>query len=179
MQLPFTEKFLWEIYKLIENIDKSYDLFAPKSMKYALCPGLYSLRRSYEKQKARTNFSKFINYLKANRYIKIKELENKSAIALTPKGARKVLKIKLNTEREKAQKRKDGKWQMVIFDIPEHKKKTRDIFRKYLRYLGYQPLQKSIWVCPFDVYEETKNLVENYFITPCVRFFLIEEVDLD
>ena len=67
---------------------------------------------------------------------------------------------------------------MVIFDIPEKKRKIRDLFRKNLLVLGYQRLQKSIWVCPYDVFKETEELIRDYLIDFYVRIFLIEEIEL-
>ena len=42
----------------------------------------------------------------------------------------------------------DGKWRMVLFDIPEKDKKLRDRLRRHLlgRHFGY--LQNSVWVSP-------------------------------
>lgn len=41
-------------------------------------------------------------------------------------------------------------WLIVIFDIPEDQKVTRERFREYLKSLGYSQLQKSVWVCQSD-----------------------------
>ena len=38
----------------------------------------------------------------------------------------------------------DGKWRMLMFDIPEKKRKERDWLRYQLLCIDYQPIQKSI-----------------------------------
>lgn len=39
----------------------------------------------------------------------------------------------------------DGKWRIVIFDIPESKRLIRDILRSRLKLWGFKPWQKSVW----------------------------------
>ena len=84
------------------------------------------------------------------------------------------MKIKLKKLEKK--KRADKKWQMLIFDIPEDKRALRDVFRDNLMFLGYSLLQKSVWVSPYDMLEETENLIRKYELDPYIRLFLIEEI---
>ncbi|PIP23356.1 MAG: hypothetical protein COX36_03765 [Candidatus Nealsonbacteria bacterium CG23_combo_of_CG06-09_8_20_14_all_38_19] len=176
MKLPLTDKFLWDLYNFIEKIDKAFDLFYPRTMKEVWFPDIYKLRREYERREDRRQFSRLIYYLKKKGYIKIKNLEEKQGVILTKKGAEKVLKIKFKLKEKK--KRPDGKWQMVIFDIPERKRHFRDLFRENLRILGYKILQQSIWVCPYDVSEETEGIIRKYLLDPYVKLFLIEEIEI-
>ena len=73
-------------------------------------------------------------------------------------------------------KRSDKKWQMMIFDIPEKKRFLRNILRENLTLLGYEMLQQSVWVSPFDVFKETEDLVSRYELDHYIRLFLIEEI---
>jgi len=176
MRLPLTDKFLWDLYNLIENVDEAFDLFAPRTMKEAWFPNLYKLRLKYSRKETRRKFSQLIYYLKKKGYIKIKNLEQKQGVILTKNGAEKVLKIKFKLK--EWEKRADGKWQMVIFDIPERKRVLRDLFRENLRILGYKMLQQSIWVCPYDLSKETEGIIRKYSADPYVKVFLIEEIDI-
>jgi phenylacetic acid degradation operon negative regulatory protein len=176
MKLPITDEFLLDLYNFIEKIDETFDLFAPRTMKEVWYSNLYKLRRNYERKEAKSQFRQFLHYLKRQGYIKIKNLEQKQGIILTKKGANKVLKIKLKMK--KRRKRTDGKWQMVIFDIPEKKRDLRNLFRQNLQILGYKMLQKSIWVCPYDVLKETEGIIGKYSLDPYVKLFLIEEIEV-
>ncbi len=86
--LPVTDEFLWEIYKLLEEADDCFHfLFPPiKTMKEALWPDIYKLRRDYEKKKSKKYFDQLIYYLKKKGYIKIKNLQQKKGVMLTRKG---------------------------------------------------------------------------------------------
>lgn len=125
MRIPLTDKFLWSLYNFIEDVDRSLDFGIPRSMREGI--DFWSVKQKHEQWRAadRKKFSKLIYYLKKKGLIKIKNLENKKAVILTPLGSERVLKIKYKMIDKK--RRKDGKLQMIIFDIPEKK--------RYLRYL--------------------------------------------
>lgn len=176
MRLPITEKFLWTIYNIIETFDRLHEPFALRSWREIVYPELFKRKREWGRKMDRKKFAKLIYYLKKKGWIRIKELENREAIILTPKGMEKVLRIRYKVKEKK--KRRDGKWQMVIYDIPERKRKIREDFRESLKLLGYQKLQKSIWVCPYDVLRETQELIRKYSIEKFVRLLLIQEVEI-
>jgi DNA-binding transcriptional regulator PaaX len=176
MKLPITEQFLLRIFRLIQGVDRAYDFFAPRTMKESLVPELLKLRRELGRKEDWRSFSQLIYHLKRKGYIKIQNFERKQGVLLTRKGAEKVLKIQGKIAQK--QKRKDGKWQMVIFDIPEKKKGLREILRGALRTIGYERLQDSVWVCPYEVEKETEGTIRECGIDPYVKVFLIEEVDI-
>jgi hypothetical protein len=174
MRIPLTDKFLWSLYNFIEDVDRTLDLGIPRSMREGI--DFWSVKQKHEWQRManRKKFSKLIYYLKKKGLIKIKNLENKKAVILTPKGLDRILKIKHKSIEKKL--RKDGKIQMIIFDIPEKKRFLRDLLRQHLHFLGYKMLQKSIWICRYDVLKETEEFLRRYSLDPYVRLFLIEEV---
>jgi len=176
MKLPITEKFLLDVYSYIEKIDKTSDLFASRTMKEVCCPYLYELKNQYKRKQTKQQFSQLIYHLKKNGYIKIKNLEQNEGIILTKKGAEKVLKAKLKIKNKK--KRSDEKWQMIIFDIPEEKRYLRNLLREKLLLLKYRMLQRSIWVCPYDVQKETEFILRKYSLDPYVKLFLIKEIEI-
>lgn len=55
-----------------------------------------------------------------------------------------------NLRLHKYQKKWDGLWRLVIYDIPEKQKNKRDILRDYLKYLGFGKIQGSSWASPYD-----------------------------
>ena len=176
MKLPITDKFLLNIYDQTEKLNKVFDMFAPRTMKEVCCPAVYDLKKQYERQKEKQKFTQLIYRLKKNGYIKIKKLEQNEGVILTKKGAEKVLKAKLKTKDK--QKRQDGKWQMIIFDIPEEKRHLRNLLREKLRLLEYKMLQQSIWICPYNVQKETELILKKHSLDQYVKLFLIEEIEI-
>ena len=145
-----------------------------------LWPNYYDIKdyywEQYKDKKKRERFADFIYKLQKCGYLKRLKIKDETAIVLTPKGLDRIFVIKMKSA-EKIQ-RKDKKWQMVLFDIPENKRKDRDYFRQGLRYLGYKKLQQSIWVCPYDVLKETKELIERYNLKDFVELLLVKKIGL-
>lgn len=176
MRLPFSDKFLLDLYDFIEKMGDVSDIFSPRPWKEVWNPEFHKFRYQYQKKQEREKFYQLIYYLKRKGYIKIKNLEQKQAALITHKGADKILKVKIRTKEGK--KRADGKWQMIIFDIPENKKRLRELLRDALHFLKYQKLQQSVWVCPYDVLKETEAVLRKYYLDQYVKLFLIEEIDI-
>ena len=64
MKLPFTEKFLWDLYNLI-NPDKPVKIrFLPTSWSELIYPEYIQLKKEYERKQDRERFRKIIYYLK-------------------------------------------------------------------------------------------------------------------
>lgn len=80
---------------------------------------------------------------------------------LTQSGEYAALKAYIRkefTEQEKKSKsrtsnlepsRWDGKWRIVLFDIPEGKRPIRDYIRSVLKRYGFKEFQRSMWVWPY------------------------------
>ena len=51
-------------------------------------------------------------------------------------------------------KKWDGNWRVVIFDIPQEHRRNRNILRRRLRWWGFLMLQKSVFVSPYPCEEE-------------------------
>lgn len=176
MKLPVSDKFLLDLYNFLEKMGDIYDVVSARPWREVWNPEFHKFRYQYQKKQERRNFSRLIYYLKKKGYIKIKNLERKEAALITPKGAEKILKIKVRTKEGK--RRPDGKWQMIIFDIPESKKHLRELLRDNLYFLKYRKLQQSVWVCPYNVLKETEAVLRRYSLDQYAKLFLIEEIDV-
>lgn len=71
----------------------------------------------------------------------------------------------------------DRRWRVVIFDIPERKKKIRDALRRHLQHLDFYELQKSVFVHPFPCGDEVDFLVELHQVRPYVRQLDVVHID--
>ena len=116
-----------------------------------------------------------LRYLKSRKLIDIQRQYQKDVFTLTKLGRLRVRKL-LKSFGIRKPKKWDGKWRMIIFDIPHTKKSESDIFRQRLKNLGLANLQKSIWIHPFDCKDQIYYLAGNLFITPYVRYIVAEEV---
>ncbi len=80
-------------------------------------------------------------------------------VKITDKGRVQTLKFKLK-EMRRPGAGWDRKWRMVFFDIAELERGKRDRLRIYLRQLGMEQMQESVWVSPYDVFDQVKYLRE-------------------
>ena len=110
----------------------------------------------------------------------IDEKQNKDGsitIVLTAEGKKKALTYDLENIKIKKPVRWDKKWRIVLFDIPENRKKIREILRFHLKKLGFRELQKSVFAYPFDCKDEIDYLIEFYDIRRFVRFMIADSID--
>lgn len=176
MRIPLTDQFLLAIFNLIQEVDRAYDFFAPRSFHQAICPELFKLKRESARKREKERFRRLVYYLKKRGYIKISDMRQTPAVLLTSKGAQRALRAKLRVTDKK--RRSDGKWIMVTFDIPEKKRVFRDMLRDALIDLGYQKFQASVWVCPYNTFQTTQEFIRAYDLDSFVKLFLIEEVEV-
>ena len=70
----------------------------------------------------------------------------------------------------------DGKWRVILFDIPQELYNARNLFRNKLKTLGFATLQKSVYVFPYSCEEELGNLCRNYNIADYVDLILADSL---
>ena|SRR5947207_3515971 len=52
----------------------------------------------------------------------------------------------------------DGRWRLVLFDVPTGRNAQRERLRRYLRDKGFGYLQQSVWISPDSLVEERQIL---------------------
>ncbi len=123
---------------------------------------LNQIAKNYFKEKSRKAAyarAKRLSELEKKKIVSFKESgDNKIKIELTHKG--KLLVREYNLDNLKLNKPKiwDKKWRIIMYDIPDYHKKARDAFRFKIKQLGLYPLQKSVWVSPYDCLPEIEFL---------------------
>lgn len=70
----------------------------------------------------------------------------------------------------------DGKWRIVIFDIEEENKKSREYLRFKLNSLGFGKLQDSVYVSPLDVLADFKEYLKSEGLSGQVIVFEAREL---
>ncbi|MCL5794796.1 MAG: hypothetical protein M1338_00320 [Patescibacteria group bacterium] len=91
-------------------------------------------------------------------------------ITLTKRGQNLLRKIQIEDIKIKPMTHWDGVWHLVCYDIPENKKKERDYFRMKISDLGFEVIQDSLWVYPYNCKEEIAVIAQNLGISPYVAY---------
>jgi len=129
--------------------------------------------RDFDKKRFRDNLRR----LQLEGFIRTYLEDNKSYIELTRKGKEKVKLILAQDFQFKYPKNWDGKWRIIIFDIPNKERKARDIFRERLKSMGCFKLQESVFVFPFDCKEIIDYLKNLYEIPAYVQYVVAESIE--
>ena len=110
----------------------------------------------------------------------VKEKENPDGtitLTLTNKGKERALTYNLDEMKIKKPKQWDGKWRIVLFDVPERARKIRDAFRHHLKQLFFFEFQNSVFVHPYDCQDEIEYLTEFYDARKFIRFIIADFLD--
>jgi len=98
-------------------------------------------------------------------------------LILNESGRRRALTFALEELTIPKPKRWDKKWHIVIFDIPEYRRRVRDAIRACLLHAGFLELQKSVFVCPFPCGSEVEYITEFFGARRYIRYIVAESID--
>jgi CRISPR-associated endonuclease Cas2 len=123
----------------------------------------------------KTAFGKLLRY----QYIKIEKREGRSYVRLTAKGEHFAARMGEGKLVPKKPKHWDKKWRLLIFDIPERRRRTRFLVRQTLMNLGFFRLQDSVWVYPYDCEELIILLKADFKIGKDLLYIIADKVEHD
>lgn len=130
-----------EIRDPLQLVSKSYENmygFVPKNYK-------------------RSNFNHLVWRSLKTGYIEKVEKDGDLYLRLTSQGQKKIVRdFPLLAVQQKSW---DRKWRVVIFDIEEVQKHTRDSLRRKLKELGFGLLQKSVFISPHAVAQDLSEFI--------------------
>ena len=119
----------------------------------------YFRRKAFD----RNRFLRDLKNLQTRNLVDCCELSNGDIrITLTKTGKEKTLVYGLDAMTLKNHDHWDGKWRLVMFDIPNECKTARDMFRKKLKDLKFYQLQKSVFITPYSCESEIDFLASLY-----------------
>ncbi len=103
----------------------------------------------------------------------------KEVVRLTQNGKRKILKYTIETLSVEKPKHWDGKWRVVLYDIPENHSGMRDFIRETLRSMGFYAIQESVYILPYPCFEQIEFLREYYFLGTKIQYMLVKHIEND
>lgn len=103
----------------------------------------------------------------------------KGLLRLTAAGERELRMLQLEEFGSKKARRWDRKWRVLIFDIPEYRKKLREKVRRTLERIGFQRLQDSVWVFPYDCEDLIILLKADFHIGKDLLYMIVDSIEND
>ena len=137
---------------------------------------LPSIKRAQKRYQYRTAFGRLI----AEGYITFEIRDGKKYARLTEAGKKTLAfeQAKINLKNPK-KRRWNGRWRVIIFDIPERRRRIRDQLRHIMQDTGFVRLQDSVWVYPYDCEDFMTLLKAELKIGAAVLYMVVEEIEND
>lgn len=117
--------------------------------------------------------------LEKDKFIEISEKNGKQQVTISERGRHRILKFALDEISIDKPKHWDGTWRLVSYDVPEHLREQRTVFRNYLRSWGFYPLHESAFLHAYPCTNEITFLREYLRIGKYVRIFYVSAIEND
>ena len=132
-------------------------------------------RDSHDKWEIRRSFGR----LEKKGFVKKKITKGEEYYSLTVLGRKRANRYQLNMMKIASQKKWDGLWRMVMFDVPEDKKMARRAINFALKKLGCVQYQKSVFVTPYPCAKEIDFVGECFDARKHIRIVTARDIEGD
>ncbi len=134
-------------------------------------PGLNKRNKRYSESE---EIAKAVYYLRDRGYVELLPRGNDYEIRVTKKGHKRILKFDLQKLEVPRPEKWDGKWWIIIADVPINERVHAGYLRDKFKAMCFFPLQKTVWVYPYDPRDQV-DFVSSYFSLE--RFLTILRAD--
>jgi len=144
--------------------------------------GIFSATKSFEKSKrySKKQIENSIRNLKHRKLIEIiQEKDGQIKVQLSNRGKKRTREFSISTLSIPKPKKWDGKWRILMFDIPSKPKiydKAREALRKKIKELRFYQMQKSAWAYPYECEDEILLIAELYNIQKFIEIITVEKI---
>lgn len=122
----------------------------------------------------KTAYSRTAYRLKKKGLLEITTKNNKKFLRLTNKGQIQAL---LKMAKIPKVGKWDGKWRLVMFDIPEQSKTQRNLLREILKKQGFQKFQASVFIGSQPINRAAIKYLQISGLINYIRMLRVDEVD--
>ena len=98
---------------------------------------------------------------------------------LTPPGKSLLSQWEFTNYKLRKPQKWDGKWRVLIYDIPHKKKKIRDYVASIFRRAGFERIQDSVWIFPYDCEDVIGLLKTDLRVGKNILYMIVEELEND
>ncbi len=119
-------------------------------------PGLPKIYKmlNVDTKSERYRLQRTLKNLEKHELIRLAVKGGQEVVEITTLGQQKILRYDFDDMAITKPKKWDGKWRLVIFDVPNDKNKRRRLISYKLTDLGFVLWQKSIYIYPYPCEEE-------------------------
>jgi len=106
-------------------------------------------------------------------------IEHNGFLRITLRGEVHLRSLVLALAKPPRLKRWDQKWRVLIFDIPEYRRKLRDSLRRQLRASGFIRVQDSVWLYPYPCEEFVALLKAEMKVGKDMLYLIVDSLEGD
>lgn len=123
-----------------------------------------------EDRKRRQRLRQALKRLERRQLIRVSAENKHIRLHLTLEGENLYRQFAFRTLRFNKPKHWDGKWRIVLFDIPEEHRGLRQTLQRTLRHAGCFPLQKSVLVTPVPCRKEIEEIASAFEVPNAILY---------
>lgn len=115
--------------------------------------------------------------LKHRKLVTIRMKKGNMSIVISVDGKERLVRGTLQGLQLKKPAKWDGKWRIIIFDVPEKRKGAREALRKKFCSLGFLRIQKSCFVYPYECREEIDIISSFFDVVEDITYIIAESFE--
>lgn len=123
--------------------------------------------------------SRALTDLERGGYLERLETDRTSFARLTKKGKAKANSLKLTADSSVVDPRWDGKWRIILLDLPESRKAERESLRYLLKKAGFVCLKNSAWISPYPFEHLFTNIKKDLGLTTEIMIITTNSLDTE
>ncbi|MBP9748196.1 MAG: hypothetical protein KBD17_01040 [Candidatus Pacebacteria bacterium] len=132
------------------------------------------------KKYSNKQISSTLGGLKRNKLIEyVCDKNGKTIVKITTKGWTRLKAFSIELIEIKKPTKWDGKWRMVMFDIPMRFTKGREALRYHLKDLDFFQFQKSAWIYPHPCEDEIIFIADFFGVGKFVEILTVDSISRD
>lgn len=121
--------------------------------------------------------SRIVNEFRRQELVTFESENHGIRLVLSVKGIHRLQRAQLQSITVPTPEQWDGKWRMVLFDIPARHAESRYILTSQIKRLGFVMVQRSMWVHPYPCFDQTIALLQYANLQPFVTLAEISRID--
>lgn len=137
---------------------------------------LKSIKNKKEKER---KVLRALKNLEKKEIIDIIEEDDKVYVTVKDKNHQKIIEysIKILLDFKRKKKKRNGKWFIVFFDVPEIQRNKRNFLRRYLKKLGFYPYQQSVYIFPYECQKEVSLIRKIVEVAKYMKYVVAEKIE--
>lgn len=128
-------------------------------------------------KKAKSGVLRAIGDLEKGGFLESIEGVQDKFLRLTQKGRQRSNSFKLETKNSLVSPSWDGKWRVILLDLPESRKDERESLRYLLKKAGFVCLKNSAWISPYPFEHLFSNIKKDLGLTTEIMILVTDDID--